>query len=66
MDAGNEVVAEVELLQMRQHLNAFCAPENIALQQRMLLNAKYTLGQEPAATHEKHSTAQFLWSCLRG
>ena len=40
MDAGNEVVAQVKLLQMWQQLDAFGAPENFALQLCMLLNAK--------------------------
>ena len=59
MDAGNEVVAQVKLLQMWQQLDAFGAPENIALQRCMLLNAIISLGSSHLYCNEKHTDPQF-------
>ena len=31
MYAGNEVAAQIELLEVRQHLNTLCTPQHVAL-----------------------------------
>ena len=46
MDAGNEVVAQVKLLQMWQQLDAFGAPENIALQPLHATQCNHISGQQ--------------------
>ena len=60
MYAGDEVAAQIELLEVRQQLDALCAPEHIALHRMRTLRATLTLS---IASYHNHV---WPWQCASG